>query len=94
MDPSRISRIVAVVFVLVIQVVSGNFVFNVTHKFAGKEKQLSELKSHDSFRHARMLANIDLPLGGDSRADSIGFVSLDPSSFAISRLDRVAYFSR
>ncbi|KAG7543524.1 Xylanase inhibitor C-terminal [Arabidopsis thaliana x Arabidopsis arenosa] len=72
MDLIRISRIIAVVFMVVIQAVSGNFVFNVTHKFAGKEKELSELKSHDSCRHARMLANVDLPLGGDSRADSIG----------------------
>ncbi|CAA7041801.1 unnamed protein product [Microthlaspi erraticum] len=72
MDLSRILRIVAVVSMVMIQSASGNFVFNVKHKFAGRGKQLSELKSHDTYRHARMLANVDLPLGGDSRADSIG----------------------
>ncbi|CDY41753.1 BnaA08g07080D [Brassica napus] len=72
MDLSLTLRILAAVLMVLIQYACGNFVFNVTHKFAGKDKQLSELKSHDSFRHARMLANIDLPLGGDSRADSIG----------------------
>lgn len=73
MDLSLSLRIIAAVLTMVIQFASGSFVFNVTHKFAGKDKQLSELKSHDTFRHARMLANVDLPLGGDSRADSIGF---------------------
>lgn len=72
MDPSLSLRIIATVLMMVIQFAWGSFVFNVTHKFAGKDKQLSELKSHDTFRHARMLANVDLPLGGDSRADSIG----------------------
>lgn len=91
MDMSLTLRIIAVVFMVLIQYACGNFVFNVTHKFAGKEKQLSELKSHDSFRHARMLANIDLPLGGDSRADSIGFSS-STSQFALS-LDRLWYIN-
>lgn len=72
MDLRLSLRIIAPVLMMVIQFASGSFVFNVTHKFAGKDKQLSELKSHDTFRHARMLANVDLPLGGDSRADSIG----------------------
>ncbi|CAN8232699.1 unnamed protein product [Cochlearia groenlandica] len=72
MDLRRILHIVAIFTTVAIQFASANFVFNVTHKFAGKEKQLSDLKSHDSFRHGRMLANVDLPLGGDSRADSIG----------------------
>ncbi|CAF2057610.1 hypothetical protein Bca4012_099152 [Brassica carinata] len=72
MNLSVTLRIFAAVCMAVIQLASGNFVFNVTHKFAGKDKQLSELRSHDSFRHARMLANLHLPLAGDSRADSIG----------------------
>ncbi|CAN8276074.1 unnamed protein product [Cochlearia groenlandica] len=71
MDLSRMLRIATVIFTVMIQF-SGGFVFNVTHKFAGKDKQLSELKSHDSYRHGRMLENINFPLGGDSRADSIG----------------------
>ena len=88
MDLSLTLRILPAVFMVLIQYACGNFVFNVTHKFAGKDKQLSELKSHDSFRHARMLANIDLPLGGDSRADSIG-LSSSTSKFALSDLDRI-----
>ncbi|KAJ4885454.1 Eukaryotic aspartyl protease family protein [Raphanus sativus] len=72
LDLSVTLRILVAVSMSVIQLGSANFVFNVTHKFAGKDKQLSELKSHDSFRHARMLGNLDLPLGGDSRSDSIG----------------------
>ncbi|KAF8114463.1 hypothetical protein N665_0037s0039 [Sinapis alba] len=72
MELSVTLSVLVAVSMAVIELASGNFVFNVTHKFAGKEKQLSELKSHDRFRHARMLGNIDLPLGGDSRSDSIG----------------------
>ncbi|CAH8359567.1 unnamed protein product [Eruca vesicaria subsp. sativa] len=72
MDLSLTLCILAAVSMAVIQFASGNFLFNVTHKFSGKDKQLWELKSHDSLRHARMLTNLDLPLGGDSRADSIG----------------------
>ncbi|KAG2325310.1 hypothetical protein Bca52824_008038 [Brassica carinata] len=72
MDLGVTLRILAAVSMVVVQLATGNFVFNVTHKFAGKDKQLSELRSHDSFRHARMLGSLDLPLGGDSRSNSIG----------------------
>lgn len=72
----RIKLCVAVaVFVVVIELVSCNFVFNVQNKFAGKKKKLAHFKSHDTRRHSRMLASVDLPLGGDSRVDSVGFCS-------------------
>ncbi|KFK40980.1 hypothetical protein AALP_AA2G069500 [Arabis alpina] len=60
------------VLVVVMELASCNFVFNVKHKFAGKEKKLAHFKSHDTRRHSRMLASVDLPLGGDSRVDSVG----------------------
>lgn len=63
------------VLVLVMELGSCNFVFKVQHKFAGKEKKLAHFKSHDTRRHSRMLASLDLPLGGDSRVDSVGFCS-------------------
>ncbi|XP_010528649.1 PREDICTED: aspartic proteinase-like protein 2 [Tarenaya hassleriana] len=76
MDLSRRTRtwpcLAAAVFMAAIQFASANFVFEVQHKFAGREKKLADLKAHDGRRHARILTAFDLPLGGDSRADSAG----------------------
>ncbi|CAA0316391.1 unnamed protein product [Arabidopsis thaliana] len=72
MELRRKLCIVVAVFVIVIEFASANFVFKVQHKFAGKRKKLEHFKSHDTRRHSRMLASIDLPLGGDSRVDSVG----------------------
>uniref|UniRef100_A0A5B7BFJ8 Putative aspartic proteinase-like protein 2 n=1 Tax=Davidia involucrata TaxID=16924 RepID=A0A5B7BFJ8_DAVIN len=47
-------------------------VFSVNYKFAGMERSLSVLKAHDSLRHLRMLAGVDLPLGGTGRPDAVG----------------------
>ncbi|XP_013627035.1 PREDICTED: aspartic proteinase-like protein 2 isoform X1 [Brassica oleracea var. oleracea] len=70
---SRINFCVAVaVFIIVTEIASCHFVFEVQHKFAGKGKNLAHFKSHDTRRHSRMLASVDLPLGGDSRVDSVG----------------------
>ncbi|XP_068657786.1 aspartic proteinase 36 [Aristolochia californica] len=44
--------------------VSSTGVFRVQRKFAGKGKSMTDLKSHDSRRHGRMLGAVDLPLGG------------------------------
>lgn len=53
-----------------------NLVFQVRSKFAGKrEKDLGALRAHDVHRHSRLLSAIDLPLGGDSQPESIGFES-------------------
>nr|XP_017225601.1 PREDICTED: aspartic proteinase-like protein 2 isoform X2 [Daucus carota subsp. sativus] len=63
-----------VIFVLVLVVcelgwAKGNVVFEVKHKFGARgERSLSALRAHDHRRHARMLAAIDLPLGGKGRA--------------------------
>ncbi|GFQ00388.1 aspartic proteinase-like protein 2 [Phtheirospermum japonicum] len=49
--------------------VNGNVVFEVHHKYGGRSKDktaaLGSLWAHDSRRHGRMLAAIDLSLGGD-----------------------------
>ncbi|KAL3523311.1 hypothetical protein ACH5RR_016145 [Cinchona calisaya] len=60
---------------LVIEGNQNNVVFEVQHKFKairnvhggerGKGSWLTSLKNHDSYRHGRMLASLDLPLGGD-----------------------------
>ncbi|XP_044483370.1 aspartic proteinase 36-like [Mangifera indica] len=54
--------------------VSGNYVFNVESKFklGGKERSLSALKKHDSLRHGRFLASVDLPLGGNGHPSETG----------------------
>ncbi|ESQ28860.1 hypothetical protein EUTSA_v10018479mg [Eutrema salsugineum] len=72
MELRRKLCIAVAVFIIVIEFASCNFVFKVQHKFAGKEKKLAHFKSHDTRRHSRMLASVDLPLGGDSRVDSVG----------------------
>ncbi|KAK9075136.1 hypothetical protein SSX86_003456 [Deinandra increscens subsp. villosa] len=46
--------------------VSANVVFQVQHKFIGDNKSLIAYKAHDSHRHRRILAGVDLSLGGDS----------------------------
>lgn len=53
-----------------------NLVFEVRSKFSGKREQdLGALKAHDVHRHSRLLSAIDLPIGGDSQPESIGFES-------------------
>lgn len=49
-----------------------DWVLSVRNKFAGQKQSLDALKEHDSRRHLRMLAGIDLPLGGDGRPNSAG----------------------
>ncbi|XAR48775.1 Nepenthesin [Bertholletia excelsa] len=50
----------------------GGGIFPVNYKFAGMEPSLSALKAHDNLRHLRMLASVDLPLGGSGRPDTVG----------------------
>lgn len=78
MELRRKLSIAVAVLVVVMELASCNFVFKVQHKLAGKEKKIAHLKSHDTRRHSRMLASVDLPLGGDSRVDSVGFCSYPP----------------
>ncbi|KAF3683005.1 hypothetical protein CQW23_22803 [Capsicum baccatum] len=64
-----------VLFVLlIIATVNGGIegVIKVNYKFSGSERTLSALKSHDEKRHLRLLAGVDLPIGGTGRPDSVG----------------------
>lgn len=77
----RIKGSVVVLALLVSLVVNGiifvvegdnNVVFEVEHKFKGRRHGsggrgsfLTSLKAHDSHRHGRMLAALDMPLGGN-----------------------------
>ncbi|XP_031270729.1 aspartic proteinase-like protein 2 isoform X2 [Pistacia vera] len=47
-------------------------VFSVKYRYAGREPSLTLLKQHDSRRQLRILAGVDLPLGGTSRPDGVG----------------------
>lgn len=68
--------LVAIFVFLVVLVVNGdqednsNVVFQVKHKFRGRgygrgDSILTAFKAHDDRRHGRMLAAVDLPLGGN-----------------------------
>ncbi|PON37795.1 Aspartic peptidase [Parasponia andersonii] len=47
-------------------------VLSVKYKYAGRERSLTTLKAHDDQRQLRMLAGVDLPLGGSGRPDAAG----------------------
>ncbi|GMI89972.1 hypothetical protein like AT1G05840 [Hibiscus trionum] len=47
-------------------------VINVKCKFAGTQRSLFDLKDHDSRRQLRILAGVDLPLGGSGRPNGLG----------------------
>ncbi|XP_057788841.1 aspartic proteinase 36-like [Salvia miltiorrhiza] len=63
-----------VFFILLLnEVVKGNVVFEVHHKFGGRHKgeaPIGMLKAHDSKRHGRVLAGLDFQLGGDGSPTS------------------------
>ncbi|CAN0859564.1 Aspartic proteinase 36 [Linum grandiflorum] len=44
---------------------SANLVFQVQHKYAGRERKLSAFKAHDVNRHRRFLSAVEIPLGGN-----------------------------
>ncbi|XP_022734134.1 aspartic proteinase-like protein 2 [Durio zibethinus] len=47
-------------------------VINVKYKFAGSQPSLFDLKDHDIRRQLRILAGVDLPLGGSGLRDGLG----------------------
>ncbi|KAB2039544.1 hypothetical protein ES319_D02G017100v1 [Gossypium barbadense] len=47
-------------------------VIHVKYKFAGSQRSIVDLKVHDSVRQVRILAGVDLPLGGSGRPDGLG----------------------
>ncbi|XP_010241480.1 PREDICTED: aspartic proteinase-like protein 2 [Nelumbo nucifera] len=72
MDLKRSICILCIVLVVLLSNVSANGVFRVQHKFAGRKRSLTDIKTHDGRRHRRLLANVDLPLGGDGHPASTG----------------------
>ncbi|KAK9290945.1 hypothetical protein L1049_009125 [Liquidambar formosana] len=51
---------------------ASNGVFSVKYRYAGRDRSLIALKAHDSRRQLRILAGVDLPLGGSGRPDAVG----------------------
>lgn len=51
---------------------SCNLVFEVQHKFKGRERSLNAMISHDVRRHGRLLSVIDLELGGNGHPAETG----------------------
>lgn len=74
----RLALLGGILVLALFSTVSGNFVFPVQHKFKGKDRSLSALKSHDIRRHARILSAVDLELGGNSLPSETGSVCLFP----------------
>ncbi|CAN4106003.1 unnamed protein product [Withania somnifera] len=64
--------VLVVVFVWYSVNVECEGVIKVNYKFVGSERNLQALKAHDEMRHLRILAGIDLPIGGTGRPDSVG----------------------
>lgn len=65
------------ILLLLIEVVKGNVVFEVHHKYAGRDTggaPIGVLKAHDSKRHGRALAGIDFQLGGDGSPTNTAYV--------------------
>ncbi|KAL8166232.1 hypothetical protein V2J09_007731 [Rumex salicifolius] len=58
--------------VLFVSIVSGNLLFEVEHKFKGKQRSLTAMKAHDAHRHGRMLEVVDLSLGGNGNPSDSG----------------------
>ncbi|KAJ9701327.1 hypothetical protein PVL29_006601 [Vitis rotundifolia] len=46
--------------------------FSLKYKFAGQKRSLAALKAHDNSRQLRILAGVDLPLGGTGRPEAVG----------------------
>lgn len=79
MDPrTRLVRAFLTLFVVValqfccLPLSRANMVFQVQHKFAGRQRSLSDFKAHDARRHARLLSSVDLPLGGNGHPAEAG----------------------
>ncbi|XP_065861558.1 aspartic proteinase 36 isoform X3 [Euphorbia lathyris] len=78
---SLIKRISSFIFTLSVIVLisststtvsANNGVFSVKYRYAGRQHSLLDLKAHDDRRQLRILAGVDLPLGGSGRPDGVG----------------------
>lgn len=74
MDLQRIAVLGLWMWLLVsaVSIASGNPLFRVEHKFKGRQTSLRDLVAHDFRRHGRMLAGVDLSLGGIGNPSDTG----------------------
>lgn len=73
---------------------SCNLVFEVQHKFKGRERSLSALKAHDVRRHgSRLLSVIDLQLGGNGHPAETGLAIFSHRKFIISSSDDLVFMT-
>lgn len=70
----NLSTLLLLIFVSGVSASHG--VFSVKYRYAGRERSLSDLKAHDDRRQLRILAGVDLPLGGGGRPDGVGYFCL------------------
>jgi len=63
-------------------VANANLVFPVERKFKGPIENLAAIKDHDARRRGRFLSAVDIPLGGNGRANSNGSVCFPSSLFS------------
>ncbi|RZC47315.1 hypothetical protein C5167_040272 [Papaver somniferum] len=65
--------VLVLVFFLVVLANGEGGIFKVEHKFGSEaNRSLKDLIVHDNNRHGRLLAGIDIPLGGDGKATGTG----------------------
>lgn len=78
MDRRRNGCLIFSLLVLVVAVKGENLVFNVKHKYGGRNKGsiLNDLKAHDSRRHGRMLTSVEFKLGGNGSPTDAALVPL------------------
>lgn len=78
MDQRRNGCLIFSLLVLVVAVKGENLVFNVKHKYGGRNKGsiLNDLKAHDSRRHGRMLTSVEFKLGGNGSPTDAALVPL------------------
>ncbi|XP_021614275.1 aspartic proteinase 39 isoform X3 [Manihot esculenta] len=69
-EMKNLSTLLLLIFVSGVSASHG--VFSVKYRYAGRERSLSDLKAHDDRRQLRILAGVDLPLGGGGRPDGVG----------------------
>ncbi|XP_071723165.1 aspartic proteinase 36 [Rutidosis leptorrhynchoides] len=65
-------QIITISFMVAAATTINTGVFSVKYKYAGRERTLAALKEHDSRRQLRILASVDLPIGGTGRPDAVG----------------------
>ncbi|KAF8393937.1 hypothetical protein HHK36_020139 [Tetracentron sinense] len=74
MDLRKLIFGLSVLVLFVFSIVSANGVFKVHHRFAGQNRSLNALKTHDGRRHRRFLSGVDLPMAGNGHPAGTGFV--------------------